>query len=84
MAAGVFDPVIYRWRGMIEAIFGAEESDGHISELDSGRMRTERSGPDRGHGMEPQDPQQAKMDEDAWDGGGIDNQELGDNLTRTR
>jgi len=24
-----FDPTIYRWRGMIEAIFGAEESDEH-------------------------------------------------------
>ncbi len=28
-AAKEFDPAIYRWRGMIEAIFGAEESDGH-------------------------------------------------------
>jgi len=28
-AAKEFNPSIYRWRGMIEAIFGAEESDGH-------------------------------------------------------
>ncbi len=28
-AAKEFDPVVYRWRGMIEAIFGAEESDEH-------------------------------------------------------
>jgi DDE family transposase len=28
-AAKEFDQTIYRWRGMIEAIFGAEESDGH-------------------------------------------------------
>ncbi len=28
-AAREFDPIIYRWRGMIEAIFGAEESDEH-------------------------------------------------------
>jgi hypothetical protein len=29
MASNEFDSVIYRWRGMIEAIFGAEESGGH-------------------------------------------------------
>lgn len=28
-AATEFDPSVYRWRGMIEAIFGAEESDEH-------------------------------------------------------
>lgn len=28
-AAKEFDLSLYRWRGMIEAIFGAEESDGH-------------------------------------------------------
>jgi hypothetical protein len=28
-AKGEFDPSLYRWRGMIEAIFGAEESDEH-------------------------------------------------------
>src|SRR2546427_12807189 len=28
-AAKEFDQSVYRWRGMIEAIFGAEESDEH-------------------------------------------------------
>ena len=28
-AAREFDPSLYRWRGMVEAIFGAEESQGH-------------------------------------------------------
>src|SRR5437870_9374677 len=48
-------------------------------EVQEGRESGE-VGPDHGRGMEPQGPEQAKMDEDAGDGGDIDNQELGDNL----
>src|SRR5437870_13717889 len=49
-------------------------------EVQEGRESGE-VGPDHGRGMEPQGPEQAKMDEDAGDGGDIDNQELGDNLS---
>ena len=39
-AAKEFDQSVYRWRGMIEAIFGAEESDEHNLRT---RFRTEEN-----------------------------------------
>jgi len=81
-AAKEFDQSVYRWRGMIEAIFRAEESDEHNLRTGFGREDENREvGRHPGHGMEPQGLEQAQMQEGARDGGDIDHTgELGDNL----
>jgi len=81
-AAKEFDQSVYRWRGMIEAIFRAEESDEHNLRTRFGREDENREvGRHPGHGMEPQGSQQAQRLQGAGNGGDIDHTgELGDNL----
>ncbi len=84
-AAKEFDPSIYRWRGMIEAIFGAEESDEHnLRTRFRKEENRERWGQIMAMGWNLKILNRVRMYQHTENGGDIHSQELGDNLIQAK
>jgi hypothetical protein len=75
-----FDFKLYRWRGMIEAIFGAEESKDQRLHTRFRKDEKTEVGDDHSYWLGPEGSEQAKVYKGAGNGGEIDHKKLGDNL----